>query len=44
MNVMLVWFAEIGIHVNFTDFEKKMMVCRNGIDGTEKKSFINLKE
>ena len=30
---MLCWFAEIGTQVNVTEFEKKMIVCRNGIDG-----------
>ena len=28
MTVMLVWCAEIGVHVNGTEFEKKMK--RNG--------------
>ena len=42
---MLIWCAEIGVHVNDTEFEKKMMVCGNGIDDTEfgavKGIFIN---
>ena len=27
---MLVWCAEIGVHANGTEFEKKMKMKRNG--------------